>query len=728
MTFIVIVVLAIIAVRVFSSAKKTVGADAAAPGSKIRHEIPPSTKIENLRWVGHGQPVSIAGVGMASGLLYLAKLPTYGYGPKDGGIIDPNMPVSESAPGVEPELPYYPRYSQISPQARRVYLDWLASGRSDPDIGIGYVFMFFYGLERRIFFDRAVDERDVLLEEVERLLSIYGGNQSFHGYASTMRDTALAWTNPSWCPDPARLNAFDFAYPLPALIHLGRRVRESPFISADDALIWLMAAPSKPSQTVMERCFDEFAALWSVRFGRRYPKGMKVRIPKGVLSPAYRASSGDFTARLEFGDGAIPDISRLEAPVKELLTLAGECADALASYSRFIGRNPGARGSIEARALLPDEIADLADIGEGFDRLLAQPGPTAMALPDLAARLGISLEAAGKTRAAVLGQIGMLLDKLGIGYEPDKRYGPSAAGPDDTVIIFRARGGALVDPARPAYQAARTMIEIAALAASADGVVTDEERASIAGEIGQLPELDEVERMRLNAHASALLANGARQQGAMKRLAALPEEKRRSVLKTAFSAVLADGRVDASEVRFLEQLHKALGLPMEDVYGALHRGHVHIDEPVTVLRAEETPGIPIPPKPEEGKAGALAIDETRLERIRNETSAVSSLLAGIFAEEKPVEDKPVAPPPAHHYDGLDEAHGALLAALAGSGKMDRGVFEAECAGLRLLPDGAIETINDWGFDHFGEPAIEDDDDIVIPEHIASELAKLETGS
>jgi hypothetical protein len=46
-------------------------------------------------------------------------------------------------------MPYWPSYGDISPAARRAFLDWLSTGRQDSTYGIGHVFIFFYGLEHR---------------------------------------------------------------------------------------------------------------------------------------------------------------------------------------------------------------------------------------------------------------------------------------------------------------------------------------------------------------------------------------------------------------------------------------------------------------------------------------------------------------------------------------------------------------------------------------------------
>lgn len=41
-----------------------------------------------------------------------------------------------------------------------------------------------------------------------------------------------------------------------------------------------------------------------------------------------------------------------------------------------------------------------------------------------------------------------------------------------------------------------------------------------------------------------------------------------------------------------------------------------------------------------------------------------------------------------------------------------------------MPDAVIETINDWSFDHFDEPLLEDGPQIVLVPHLRERLAKL----
>lgn len=75
--------------------------------------------------------------------------------------------------------------------------------------------------------------------------------------------------------------------------------------------------------------------------------------------------------------------------------------------------------------------------------------------------------------------------------------------------------------------------------------------------------------------------------------------------------------------------------------------------------------------------------------------------------------------------GLDAAHAELLAAVLSKGSLGRDQFDDKARTLRILPDGAIERINDWGFDQFEESIIEGDDELSIAPHILVELSEAE---
>jgi len=74
---------------------------------------------------------------------------------------------------------------------------------------------------------------------------------------------------------------------------------------------------------------------------------------------------------------------------------------------------------------------------------------------------------------------------------------------------------------------------------------------------------------------------------------------------------------------------------------------------------------------------------------------------------------------------LDAAHSALLGRLLAGDGLDRAELDDFAKDLRLLPDGAIERINDWGFDRFDEALIEEDERVTIPDHLREALREAE---
>lgn len=85
----------------------------------------------------------------------------------------------------------------------------------------------------------------------------------------------------------------------------------------------------------------------------------------------------------------------------------------------------------------------------------------------------------------------------------------------------------------------------------ADGMMSDEERAFLR-EVMDAAELDDEGRRRVSDLEGV--------DEAERLVAALPEERRRELLDTLLSAVLADGRISPHERALIEKVTAALGL------------------------------------------------------------------------------------------------------------------------------------------------------------------------
>ena len=96
---------------------------------------------------------------------------------------------------------------------------------------------------------------------------------------------------------------------------------------------------------------------------------------------------------------------------------------------------------------------------------------------------------------------------------------------------------------------------------------------------------------------------------------------------------------------------------------------------------------------------------------------MSNLLGSIFVDDgEPDEaDEPIASPQLDDaaIAGLDASHSALVHLLASNEDWRRGDFERVARRLGLMPDGAVDTINEAILDACGEPFLEGDDPLRV---------------
>jgi hypothetical protein len=107
---------------------------------------------QGLNWCGAGANIILEGalqVRLCSPLVYFFNGAVTSRNDEPAAI-DVRLPVSHYEYDSQlPELGYWPRYDGLSARQRRFYLTWIAENRASFPLDLGYVFLFFYGLECR---------------------------------------------------------------------------------------------------------------------------------------------------------------------------------------------------------------------------------------------------------------------------------------------------------------------------------------------------------------------------------------------------------------------------------------------------------------------------------------------------------------------------------------------------------------------------------------------------
>jgi uncharacterized tellurite resistance protein B-like protein len=649
-------------------------------------------------------------------------------------LIDPNLPVDSIRRDLQgQDLTYWPSYERLSPQGRGAFLSWAAGGRRDPNANIGYVFLFFYGLERRLLADAAISpaaqiERPHLIAEIERLLSIYGANDSFHSYAGLLLDVlkASASVLPLYLQAPPVGRTGN---ELPASLRLGlaQLAKDGKPIPTRWAWSWVVCHPLIYLRTPATRCLDEFKSLFDRRYQERFGQGMVIKPNKTKLKLTYRPASASFGGLVELPVADLPDVTILSGPLARLRELVDQCSDDLDAYSRWLGRNPDSRGSLGAAALLPaDLMVEAPGIRAARSWAQGKLGAERRAVMDADEVIALWPDATRpkmtKTEAVTLSQ---LFEKLGYGIEPDVRFGGPALEAGASAVLFQLPRDAPSAPSA-AYSAAMLVLHLGVAVAYADDAVAADEERQLEAHVEFALHLSDGERERLKAHLQWLLAAKPAMAGLKKRVGGLDTAQRTGLRRILVSVAAADGHVGPEEVKTLTKLYTILGLVAADVYSDVHAaassGTAPAAEPVTVQRSANVGGgfaIPPPAAPEEVPPVTIRLDKKRIEETIAETATVASLLSNIFTDDEA--SAPAIAVTSAMIPGLDTPHAALTKALAERERWARAELEDLAAKFGLLPDGALDTINELALERCDEPLCDGDDPLEINPRVAKEL-------
>lgn len=481
------------------------------------------------RWVQPGETVTVQGITIAAGRFYLGEAVFFEGQEIDGYVVNPKLSARASRPDVAGDsMPYWPSYAGVAPAARRAFLDWMSSGRRDDSYGIGHVFVFFYGLEHRLFVDRDIASAPDCIAEVERLLARRVDSESFQGYGKRFLDVArCAAGMPLAVPQPSAERSHSPEMDIAVRLHLGRRLAQSSAFLSEDALLWVLALPDVYLRTAAVWCFEEFVALWHLRFRSTFPEGLNVTT-SGNIDLRYEAASRAFRVTVDGPHQAYPDVAKATTSPEPLRRLVQECTDELDGFSRLLGRQPEARNSVQASLLLPPDLVSeigfdaLRSFRERLSEIMGGQSRASTTMGTMLRAADFDLPENGKVSSGLADQLGQVLGRLDIAIEPDRRFGGAVPQPEDQIFLFEAPGGGPVDPERQAYRSMKAQVEVAVLAAAADGESSSEEMSRVINGIKDGRDLSAIERARLIAFAVTIFNNPPKLSRVMKRNAAMP--------------------------------------------------------------------------------------------------------------------------------------------------------------------------------------------------------------
>lgn len=679
------------------------------------------------RWHPRGASVDVGGIRIPDGMVYVGTTLKTHFSENDACLIDPSKSIAAEGDFTARQTDYWPSYSQITSAARRAYLNWLSDGKKDPKADIGFVFLYFYGLERRALIDGSKDataraELPQIGNEVRRLLEIYGPtSSSFQNYASGLLEwIELCNHSPALYDKPVPEFRRTWEVPGYLKLALGQAAMAGVGVPAHIALAWVRLNPNSRLRTPATRCATEFAKLFETKYNAAFSAGLKLPKNKTKLKLVYRPASSAFRGfgEIKLGFGDTPDVTALTGPIGELQKIAEAATKELEPYSRYLGRarNQSSTNVLEGLLQLPFALWPQASQTVLLD-IKSRVGVigmiTTLTFGDLLTQLGGDTSL---SRDKVQG-LARILESLRIAMEPDVLGSAPAPKTEDKVILFPLQAGQTSHRDTPAYQAALLTLQLASAVASADGEFSDLEVRHLEEQIQAWTHLTPNHQQRLSAHLKLLVAAPASLTSLKKRLDPLPAASKEAIASFMATVAQADGIVSPTEVKMLEKVYKALGIDSKKVFSDVH--------------AAASGTSPVPSAVKE-TGGGFKLDQSRIAALQKDTEKVSKLLAGIFTEEDPptpasATESAVEEPSSAETEtapgflGLDEAHSSFARMLLSRPQWARQELLDVAEDLDLMLDGALERINEASFDAHDMPLTEGDDPIEVRAEILEKL-------
>lgn len=658
------------------------------------------------QWIPRGESIQVAGHSIEGGLFYVT-----GDLAAENWLVNASLDASASDPDFEGEfIDFWPVYSQMPEQCRTAYLTWLAEGRTRSNIHPAYILLFLYGLERRLILEKSQADAHAILAEIAHLSTSYRRHRSVRKVVRQIAEAAsLVLFGVLPHPDLSLLTGGDII-PISVKYALGSLASIGAPIPPNLLLAWVVNDNSRNFALPDPEKFPAFSGYFFEHASRFRPLGV-VLDANGAprLSYTYRAACGAFEINFDRQINNVPDITHLQAARIEAHSLV---RDALERFSRRPKHTDKCAAPLNGPAASP-EFATPAGADGAINTQSAQHGPTVVqqwAREQLRTSPDISLRAALKRLRGMLPKrlvrseierLAVFLAQIGIGMVPDPRWDIEPARLSEDAILFEL--SAPVDHAEIAteeYERALLLVMVCVSVARSDEDLAVQETRFVDQLIDDLANLGSNEIARLKTEHRWLQSRALPLAPVLSAIGRFADADKKKLGELVIGTAIADGQFPEMEQNFVAAIFKAIELP-EPRWGVhseqiSQHAVVDVEEPDPHHQVLDEEFGDQPP-------------ETGDDNVPNEADVAdrSEIRDGFSTE------------------GLNEKHAAFLSNLMQQLEWNRRALEQLARTHRLMPDGAIEAINEWAFDLYDDRLIdvEDDGHIRINNEAAIHIAR-----
>jgi hypothetical protein len=668
------------------------------------------------------------GYHIPDGLIYVGNnLKSLNSSEDDACLINPTLDISPAEPWEHGDLiKTRPNYSDIPPQCRGAYLNWLATGRSDPKTFIGYVFLFLYGLERRAFFDNqnesfSLKENKAISEEVYRLLRIYNSNLIFSRHALYF----LAMMYIIYNIDLDLIyKARTILYDNYNLIHFYLALLATTGEPVPAQTAWESLSLDKDfcKRTRIEQCLERFQALFLLKYTRAFGKGITLKPDETSLRLRYFPANPSLT-EIHCSRPDLKEPLNLMSSLRPVFQLAEATGQELGEYLGHLVKKDSSPDSLEAISLLPKELLDesaeprLKEI-RSYIRQLAVKCPKSTPFKDILAFFGHNLER-GRAKKK-LKSLAILAEKLGLGIIPDVRYYEHTSDPQAGVLIFPNGPKFGFQPSN-FFKLTAIVIWLGSFLTQCDGKSHPKGDGILYDFITHNNQLRYREKYYLLLYYLWCLNTTQSEIKINDKLSGLSDQSKKIISLILYAMMRADRHVNKEELNVIEKIYTNMGFNRYHLLNELFFKYKETN--FFILTMDEINCIHHISPDKTNKIDNVSLNNDIIIIKERETTQVREKIGQFLTDIEAEKEAKGDSGPKMEIQKLDGPHEAFLRELITRANWERVDLLEFCAGLGLMLDGALELINDWAYNSANRPLIEDGNPVLVDLALAEEIIK-----
>lgn len=420
-------------------------------------------------WIGaEPESVLIDGVSYRLSLVFVGRPVGEGGSEYASVALDPTLTVRDAPVVTECRDGIMTSYQEFDPGTRRAYLEWIDGGRLDAGVPLAFLLHFVHTLEIMLIVHERLDVAAAARAATEAQLLLHPDVSEFHHCAKALIELC-DWVDPVHVSAPIFASAEgNHAKEMPFAVrrYLGEALGSSNCLEADAALLFLLKQPRAKLKTYVAQHFGVLYHHWTENYSYRFNGGVKLDA-KESLSLRYECLDG---TPVELKSD-VPDPASAAVP-PELWLFYQECSDELeqlrglpvaqqTALTKRIVSKPQLRGVKPEWSLRPDFEAR-------FVGRFQSPGPALLQASDVLGDLFENTKFIAKKQVPVpvFRRMQAVLSDVGIGFEPDVRFGlPARIRPDTQIALFSEEQWPFEEPSE-AFHLAQAALTLSAIGMS----------------------------------------------------------------------------------------------------------------------------------------------------------------------------------------------------------------------------------------------------------------------